>query len=188
MPTLKSTLLIDRRIAILATDGFEEAELVESKKALENAGAKVIIVSIQRGRIKAWKNGDWGMSIHVDESVDQAKGFEYDSLLIPGGVLNADKLRSNERVISFIHEFIEDDKTIASLCHGPEVLIDAGVTKGKHLTSWPSLKTDLINSGAVWMDQDVVVDEHLITGRSLKDIDAFNEKMIYGFSHSARRM
>lgn len=188
MTDLTSTLLLDRRIAILATDGFEESELFEPKKALEDAGAKVDIVSLHSGRIKAWKDGDWGKSIHVDATVDETEGFKYDSLFIPGGVMNPDKLRTSKRAIAFIHEFIEDDKTIASICHGPQVLIEAGLTKGKHLTSWPSLKTDLINAGADWVDEEVVVDEHLITSRSPKDLPVFNKKMIEGFSHSARRI
>ncbi|MBC7537299.1 MAG: type 1 glutamine amidotransferase [Bacteriovorax sp.] len=188
MTDQKSTLLLDRRIAILATDGFEESELFEPKKALEDAGAKVDIISLQPGRIKAWKDDDWGKSIHVDATVDDTEGYKYDSLLIPGGVLNPDKLRSNKRAIAFILEFVEDDKTIASICHGPQVLIEAGLTKGKHLTSWPSLKTDLINSGADWVDEEVVVDEHLITSRSPRDIPAFNKKIIEEFAHSTRRI
>ena len=184
----KRTILLDRRIAILATDGFEESELFEPKKALEDAGAKVDIVSLHPGRIKSWKDDDWGKSIHVDTTVDDTEGYMYDSLFIPGGVMNPDKLRTSKRAIAFIKEFIEDDKTIASICHGPQVLIEAGLTKGKHLTSWHSLKTDLINSGADWVDEEVVVDEHLITSRSPRDIPAFNKKMIEGFSHSTRRI
>lgn len=184
----KSTQLLNRRIAILATDGFEESELFDTKWALENAGAKVEIVSLQSGSIKAWKNNNWGKTINVDRVVDETEGFQYDSLLIPGGVMSPDKIRANKRAIAFVLEFIQDDKTIASICHGPQVLIEAGVTKGKHLTSWPSLKTDLINSGADWIDEEVVVDNHLITSRSPKDIPAFNKKMIEGFSRSSRRI
>ena len=188
MPEEKSTLLLNRRIAILATDGFEESELFEPKEALENAGAKVVIVSLHPGRIKAWKNDRWGKSIQVNETVDLTGGYEYDSLLIPGGVMSPDKLRTNQRAIDFIHEFVEDNKSIASICHGPQLLIDAGIAKGKHLTSWPSLKNDLINAGAIWVDSEVVVDEHLITSRSPKDLPAFNKKMIDEFSHSPRRI
>ena len=184
----KTTQLLDRRIAILATDGFEESELFDTKKALENAGAKVEIVSLFAGRIKAWKNNNWGRSIHVDRTVNETAGFQYDSLLIPGGVMSPDKLRENKRAIAFVLEFKEDNKAIASICHGPQVLIEAGLTKGKHLTSWPSLKTDLINSGADWIDNEVVVDEYLITSRSPKDIPAFNKKMIEGFARSSRRI
>ncbi len=184
----KSTLLLNRRIAILATDGFEESELFYPKKALEDAGAKVDIVSLHKGRIKAWSNGNWGKSIHVDVTVDETEGVQYDSLFIPGGVMNPDQLRSNRRAIAFVQEFSEDEKMIASICHGPQVLIEAGLTKGKHLTSWSSVKTDLINSGAIWEDNEVVVDEHLITSRSPLDLPAFNEKMIDEFSRSARRI
>jgi protease I len=186
--TEKSTLLLDRRIAILATDGFEESELFEPKKALEDAGAKVDIISLHPGRIKGWKDDDWGKSIHVDATVDDTQAVKYDSLFIPGGVMNPDKLRTSKRAIAFIHEFVEDDKSIASICHGPQVLIEAGLTKGKHLTSWPSLKTDLINSGADWIDAEVVVDAHLITSRSPNDLAAFNQRMIEEFSHSTRRI
>lgn len=188
MPEEKNTLLLDRRIAILAADGFEESELMEPKKALENAGATVEIVSLHPGTIKGWNNGNWGNSVEVDATVEETEGVKYDALFIPGGVMSPDKLRTSKRAISFIKEFIEDDKTIASICHGPQLLIEAGITNGKHLTSWPSLKTDLINSGAEWTDEEVVVDEHLITSRSPKDLPAFNKKMIEGFAHSARRI
>lgn len=180
--------LSDRRIAILATDGFEESELFEPKKAMEEAGAKVEIVSINPGTIRAWKGNNWGRNIHVDATVDETEGVKYDALMIPGGVMNPDKLRTNKRVIEFINEFIIDHKAIATICHGPQVLIETGMTKGKHMTSWHSLKTDLINSGAYWVDEEVVVDENLITSRKPSDIPAFNKKMIEGFAHSFRRI
>jgi protease I len=188
MPENEIHKLSDRRIAILATDGFEESELFDPKEALEAAGAKVDIVSIHSGSIKAWKDKDWGRTIHVDATVDDAEGVQYDALMIPGGVMNPDQLRMNPRAIQFVKEFIEDGKTIASICHGPQVLIETGMTKGKHITSWPSLKTDLINAGAEWEDSEVVVDQNLITSRSPKDIPAFNKKMIDGFAHSTRRI
>lgn len=181
-------VLKDRRIAILATDGFEESELFEPKKALEEAGAKVDIVSLHTGSIKSWKDKDCGKSIEVNATVDEAEGVQYDALMIPGGVMNPDKLRLNERAVEFVKEFVIDGKSIASICHGPQVLIEAGVAKGKHITSWPSLKTDLINAGAEWEDSEVVCDQHLVTSRSPDDIPAFNKKMIEEFSHSARRM
>jgi protease I len=181
-------LLADRRIAILATDGFEESELFGPKKAMEEAGAKVEIVSIHSGKIRAWKEGNWGKSIEVDSTVDETEGVKYDALMIPGGVMNPDRLRINKRAIEFIREFIIDHKAIASICHGPQVLIEAGLTKGKQMTSWPSIKTDLINSGADWIDEEVVVDDNLITARKPEDIPAFNKKMIEGFAHSFRRI
>jgi protease I len=184
----EQTKLKDRRIAILATDGFEESELFEPKAALEAAGAKVDIVSTHPGEIKAWKHDHWGKTIKVDCVVEEAEGVQFDALMIPGGVMNPDQLRMNERAVAFVKEFIQDGKTIASICHGPQVLIEAGLTKGRHITSWPSLKTDLINAGAEWEDSEVVVDENLITSRSPKDIPAFNKKIIEGFAHSARRI
>lgn len=180
--------LAERNIAILATDGFEESELFEPKKAMEAAGATVEIVSLQEGEIRAWKGKNWGKSIKVDTTVDETEGVKYDGLLIPGGVMNPDKLRTNLRAIEFIKEFIIDHKTIASICHGPQVLIETGFTKGKQMTSWPSIKTDLINSGADWVDEEVVVDDNLITSRKPDDIPAFNKKMIEGFAHSLRRI
>ena len=180
--------LSERLIAILATDGFEESELFEPKKALEAAGATVEIVSLKTGEIKGWKDGNWGKGIKVTTTVDVARGVQFDSLLIPGGVMNPDKLRNNKRAIEFVKEFIEDHKSIAAICHGPQVLIETGFTKGKQLTSWASLKTDLINSGADWVDAEVVVDDNLITSRSPADIPAFNKKMIEEFSHSMRRI
>ncbi|MFA6237699.1 MAG: type 1 glutamine amidotransferase domain-containing protein [Bacteriovorax sp.] len=180
--------LAERRIAILATDGFEESELFEPKKALEAVGAVVEIVSIHGGEIKSWKGNNWGKSIGVDATVDETEAVKYDGLLIPGGVMNPDKLRMSKRAIEFVKEFVVDHKTIASICHGAQVLIEAGLTKGKHLTSWPSLKTDLINSGADWVDEEVVVDDFLITSRKPDDLPAFNKKIIEGFSHSMRRI
>jgi protease I len=180
--------LKDRRIAILATDGFEESELFDPKEALEAAGAKVEIVSIHTGRIKAWKDKDWGRSITVDKTVHETQGVQFDALVIPGGVMNPDQLRMNQRAVDFVREFVADGKSIASICHGPQLLIEAGIAHGKHITSWPSLKTDLRNAGAEWEDAEVVVDQHIVTSRSPKDIPAFNQKMIEEFSHSARRI
>ncbi|MGZ3789564.1 MAG: type 1 glutamine amidotransferase domain-containing protein [Bacteriovorax sp.] len=183
----KNATLSDRRIAILATDGFEESELFGPKEALDAAGAKVDIVSLHSGKIKAWKKDHWGKSIDVDAIVDETTGVQYDALMIPGGVMNPDSLRMSKRAVEFVKEFIIDGKTIASICHGPQVLIETGLPKGKHITSWPSLKTDLVNAGADWVDEEVVVDANLITSRSPKDIPAFNKKMIEGFAHSTRR-
>lgn len=180
--------LADRRIAILATDGFEESELFGPKAAMEEVGAKVEIVSLHEGKIRSWKGDDWGKSIDVDATVDETEAVKYDGIFIPGGVMNPDKLRNNKRAVEFIKEFMEDHKTIASICHGPQVLIETGITKGKQMTSWPSVKTDLINSGADWVDEEVVVDDNLITGRKPGDLPAFNKKIIEGFAHSFRRI
>ncbi|MBY0414344.1 MAG: type 1 glutamine amidotransferase [Bdellovibrionales bacterium] len=174
--------LENKNIAILATDGFEESELFLPMKALQDAGAHVDIVSIKEGDIKAWKKNDWGKSIHVDSIVKNAKSTSFDALMIPGGVMNPDKLRNDKDAVAFVKSFMKDKKPIASICHGPQVLIEAGITKGKTLTSWASLKTDLTNSGAHWVDREVVVDGNLVTSRCPEDIPAFNEKMIEQFA------
>lgn len=179
--------LDNKNIAILATDGFEESELFEPKKALEDAGAKVNIVSLKSGDIKAWKKTDWGKSIHVDTLVGNADSEQFDALLIPGGVMNPDKLRNDKSAVDFVKSFVNAGKPIASICHGPQVLIETGITKGKTLTSWASLKTDLTNSGATWVDREVVVDKNLITSRCPEDIPAFNKKMIESFAAAPKR-
>ncbi len=173
--------LTSKHIAILATDGFEESELFDPKKALEEAGAKVEIISLKKGDIKAWKKNDWGKSIHVDATVDEAKVAEFDALMIPGGVMNPDKLRNDKKAVAFVKSFVNEGKPIASICHGPQVLIETGMTKGRRLTSWSSLKTDLMNAGAEWVDEEVVVDKGLVTSRCPDDIPAFNKKMIESF-------
>ena len=178
----KTHQLENRRVAILATDGFEESELFEPKKALENAGAKVNIISIKTGEIKSWHKKNWGKSIHVDAIVEDANPGQYDALMIPGGVMNPDQLRNNNKAVEFVKTFVNDGKPIASICHGPQVLIETGMIKGKTMTSWASLKTDLTNSGAKWVDREVVVDGNLITSRSPEDIPAFNKKMIEIFA------
>ena len=178
----KTHQLDNRRVAILATDGFEESELFEPKKALENAGAKVNIISIKSGDIKAWNKKEWGKSIHVDSLVEDASSTQFDALMIPGGVMNPDQLRNNDKAVEFVKAFVKEGKPIASICHGPQVLIETGMTKGKTMTSWSSLKTDLTNSGANWVDKEVVVDGNLVTSRCPDDIPAFNKKMIESFA------
>jgi protease I len=178
----KTHQLDNRRVAILATDGFEESELFEPKEALENAGAKVNIISIKSGEIKAWKKKDWGKSIHVDAVVGDATSMQFDALMIPGRMMNPDQLRNDKKAVDFVKAFVKEGKPIASICHGPQVLIEAGMTKGRTMTSWSSLKTDLTNSGANWVDREVVVDDNLITSRSPDDIHAFNKKMIESFA------
>lgn len=174
--------LSGKKVAILATDGFEQSELFEPKAALENAGAEVTIVSLKSGEIKGWKDTNWGDSIAVDLTLEHADASNFDALQLPGGVMNPDKLRADKGAVAFIKAFADAGKPIAAICHAPWTLIDAGVANGKTLTSWASLKTDLENAGAKWVDQEVVVDNGLITSRNPQDIPAFNEKMIEEFA------
>ncbi len=167
-----------KKVAILAANGFEQSELFEPKKALEDAGAEVSIVSLESGEIKGWDKKDWGKSIAVDLTVDEANANDFDALQLPGGVMNPDKLRMNEKAVSFVKSFFESGKPIAAICHAPWTLIEADVVKGKTMTSWASLQTDLENAGAKWVDKEVVVDNGLITSRNPDDIPAFNQKMI----------
>lgn len=168
-------------VAILATDGFEQSELFEPKKALEEAGASVKIVSLRPGKIKAWDKKDWGKSIAVDLTVREAWSMDFDYLMLPGGVINPDKLRIDSEAVAFVMSFVNRHRPIAAICHGPQMLIETGALKGKTLTSWPSLKTDLTNAGAKWIDQEVVVDHNYITSRRPGDIPAFNRAMIKEF-------
>jgi len=167
-----------KRVAILATDGYEESELLEPKRALDEAGAQTEIVSLQAGEIKGWKHTDWGGSIAVDATVQEADCADYDALVLPGGVMNPDKLRTVPEAVGFVRGFAEAGKPIAAICHGPWTLIEAGAVNGKRMTSWPSLQTDLKNAGAEWVDQEVVVDQGLVTSRKPDDLPAFNRKMI----------
>lgn len=171
-------------VAILATDGFEQSELFEPKAALERAGAITHVVSLRPGRIKAWNEGNWGKTIEVDMTVREAWSMEFDFLMLPGGVLNPDKLRGNAEAVAFVMSFVNKDRPIAAICHGVQTLIETGAVKGKQLTSWPSLRTDLVNAGAHWVDREVVVDHKMITSRKPADIPAFNESMIREFSIS----
>jgi len=173
--------LRNRRIAALVDDGFEESELLEPKRALEAAGAKVDIVSSQVFRVTGWQDGDWSQGVNVEHRLDDASADEYDALLLPGGVMNADKLRADAAAIRFVKSFVDSGKPIAAICHGPWVLIEAGGVKGRRMTSWPSLATDLRNAGANWVDEECVVDNGLVTARKPDDIPAFNEKMIEEF-------
>jgi protease I len=170
------------KVAILATDGFEQSELFEPKQALEDAGAEVELVSIKNGELRAWKGGDWGDSIAVDREVYGADPAEYDALFLPGGVINPDRLRMDPDAIKFAKAFLEEGKPVAAICHGPQLLIETGILKGRTLTSWPSLKTDLVNAGANWVNEEVVTDNGLVTSRKPEDIPAFCRKMIEEFS------
>ena len=171
-----------KRVAALATHGFEQDELLQPRKALVDAGATVDIVSPESGKIHGWKHKEWGERVSVDRTLDQARVEEYDALLLPGGVMNPDQLRMNPRAVQFVKRFFDDGKPIAVICHGPWTLIEAGVVRGVTLTSWPSVKTDLINAGARWVDQEVVVDRGVVSSRKPDDIPAFNRKMIEEFA------
>lgn len=177
------------RAAILATDGFEESELFEPMMALKEAGVEVTIVSPKRGKIKAWNKDDWGKSIGVDMSPSEAFTVDFDYLMLPGGVMNPDKLRNDPDSVAFVESFVNKKKPIAAICHGGQTLIETGMVKGKTLTSWPSLRTDFINAGANWVDEVVIVDHRLITSRKPADLPSFNQTMIrefidYHVSHS----
>ena len=176
---MANTTLQDRRIAVLATDGFEQSELTEPKRLLEEAGAKVDVIAPGDAReIKGWDKKDWGKSVPVDVSLDNADAGVYDAIVLPGGVINPDKLRIDDKAVAFVRAFSTADKPIAAICHGPWTLINAGLVKGKKLTSWPSLKQDLGNAGAQWEDSQVVKDGNLITSRKPDDIPAFTETLV----------
>lgn len=170
--------LQNNKVAILATDGFEESELKSPKEALENSGATVEIVSLESGQIKGWKDGNWSDSINVDITINEAKQENYSALVIPGGVINPDLLRRNRKAVEFVRSFFEAHKPVAAICHAPQLLIEAQVVKGRKMTSFSSIKTDLVNAGANWVDEEVVVDHGLVTSRSPEDLNAFNRKML----------
>ena len=174
--------LRNKKVAVLVENGFEQSELFEPKKALLDAGATVEIVSPQDGKVKGWNVTNWGDEIPVDRPLSEAKADDYDALLLPGGVMNPDKLRNSETAIEFVREFVETGKPIAAICHGPWMLIEAGATAGRRMTSWPSLETDLRNAGAEWVDEECVVDNGVVTSRKPDDIPAFNRKMIEEFA------
>jgi protease I len=167
-----------KTVAILATDGFEQVELTEPKKALEQAGATTEVVSPKSGEIKAWKFTEWGDKVKVDKTLDQAKAQDYDALVLPGGVINPDHLRMEPKAVQFVEDFVSSGKTVAAICHGPWTLVEAGVVKGRTFTSWPSLKTDLKNAGATWVDKEVVTDGQFISSRKPDDLPAFNRTII----------
>jgi protease I len=171
-----------KKIAILVTDGFEQSELTEPKKALEQEGAQTFIVSPKPDEVKGWNHKVWGDKFRVDVALEKTKASDYDALVLPGGVMNPDYLRWNNRAVEFIKSFFEAGKPVAAICHGPWTLIEAGVVKNRKLTSWPSLKTDLKNAGAEWVDQAVVVDDGLVTSRKPDDLPAFNKKIIEQFA------
>lgn len=172
------------KVAILVTDGFEHVELVEPRKALDQAGAETKIVSPKPDRVRGWKFTEWGDELPVDTPLEGAHARDFDALLLPGGVINPDKLRMEPKAVAFVKSFFDDGKPVAAICHGPWTIIEAGAARGKRIASWPSLKTDLRNAGAEWMDQEAVVDGNLVSARKPDDIPAFNRAMIQLFSGS----
>jgi protease I len=170
-----------KKVAILVANGFEEAEMTEPRKALDLAGARTVLVSPVQGKVKAWAEQDWGGSYNVDQALDQANPDDFDALLLPGGVMNPDKLRMNDRAVDFVRSFCDSGKPIAAICHGPWTLINAGCVQGRRMTSYPSIRLDLENAGAEWVDEEVVTDNGLVTSRKPDDLPAFNRKMIEEF-------
>jgi protease I len=170
------------KVAILAAEGFEQSELLEPRKALQEAGADTRVVSPAKGEVQGWKHFDKGEKVRVDVPLDQANPEDFDALLLPGGVANPDQLRTMPKAVAFVRSFFDAGKPVAAICHAPWTLIDAGAVKGRTMTSWPSLKTDLSNAGAKWVDQEVVTDNGLVTSRKPADIPAFNRKMIEEFA------
>lgn len=186
----KDQKLKGKKVAILSTDGFEQSELLEPRQALQEAGAEVMVISLKSGEIKGWKDKDWGDSVKVDAVLQDVQAEQFDALMLPGGVINPDKLRMDEKAVQFVKAFADAGKPIAAICHGPQTLIETGMLIGRTMTSWPSLKTDLINAGANWIDEEVVADNGLVTSRKPADIPAFNRKMIEEFAegvHSVRQ-
>jgi protease I len=179
-----------KRVAIIAADMVEQVELVEPRKALDEAGAQTDLISLKPGEIQGFNHFDKGDKLKVDRTIEEVDASEYDALLIPGGVGNPDQLRGDENVVSFVRDFFEAGKPVASICHGPWVLVEAGVVRDRKLTSWPTLQTDIRNAGGNWVDQEVVVDQGLVTSRKPDDIPAFSKKMIEEFcegQHSGQR-
>jgi protease I len=186
---MASGKLAGKRVAILATDGVEQSELLKPRQALDDAGATTVVVSLEAGTIKSWEHDDWGEEIDVDLTLDDARADDFDALMLPGGVMNPDRLRMNREAVQFVKQFAQTGKPIAAICHGPWMLVEAGAVKGRTVTSWPSLQTDIRNAGGDWVDREVATDEGLVTSRKPDDIPAFNKKMIEEFAegvHQAR--
>lgn len=185
-----SSELENKTVAILATEGFEYVELTRPKQALEAAGAKTKVISPKQGTIRGWDVDKWGDEVPVDVSLDSAKPDDYDALLLPGGVINPDKLRTEPKAVHFVKSFFDAGKPVGAICHGPWMLVEADVVRGRTVTSWPSLKTDIKNAGGKWVDEQVVTDQGLVTSRKPDDIPAFNRKIIEEFAegkHNAQK-
>lgn len=170
--------LSGKKVAILTENGFEEVELTSPKKALENAGATVHIISPQEKKVKAWNHDHWTIELDVDKNLSEADPNNYDAIMVPGGVINPDQMRVNQACVDFVRHFLESGKPTAAICHGPQLLIETGLLEGREMTSYPSIKTDLKNAGATWIDKEVIVDKGLVTSRSPKDLEAFNKKLV----------
>ena len=174
--------LSNKKIAVLAADGYEQSELEQPVEALKIAGATVEIVSLKSGEIKAMKDHEWSNSVKVDRTVSDAKVSDYDGLLLPGGVLNPDTVRGDENAVQFVKDFFTENKPVAAICHGPQTLIDAEVVEGKKMTSFKAISKDLQNAGANWVDEELVTDGNLTTSRKPEDIPAFNKRIIEEFA------
>ncbi len=181
----KPTSLNGKTIAILVAEGFEQVEMTEPRKALEEAGAHTVLISPSGPSVRAWQHTEWGDTFRVDLVLDSANPEDYAGLLLPGGVMNPDHLRMNSKAVHFVRSFFESGKPIAAICHGPWMLAEADVIKGLSLTSYPSIRSDLLNAGAKWFDSEVVVDNGVVTSRKPDDIPAFNRKMIEEFAEGA---
>ena len=172
----------------MATDGFEQSELLEPRRALDEAGAETEVVSLKNGEIRGRNHKEWGEKVAVDKTIDSVDAKNYDALLLPGGVMNPDSLRINAKAVAFVKAFFDAKKPVGAICHGPWVLIEAGAAGGRTLTSWPSLKTDIQNAGGRWVDQEAVVDGNLVTSRNPKDIPAFNREIAKLFAAAVSRV
>jgi deglycase len=176
-----------KKVAILVTDGFEQVELLEPRAALDKAGAETKVVSLREGPVKGWNMTEWGKEVPADLTLDNVQAADFDALLLPGGVVNPDKLRIEPKAVAFVKSFFDANKPVAAICHGPWTIIEAGVARGRKIASWPSLKTDLRNAGAEWVDKAAVIDGNLVTARKPDDIPAFNRAMIELFSGKAKQ-
>jgi protease I len=174
--------LTGKKVAILVDEGFEQVELIKPRKALDRVGASTQVVSPQENEVRGWNIKRWGKTVAVDVPLESANPADFDALLLPGGVMNPDKLRLNPKAIQFVKHFIDSGKPVAAICHGPWTLIEAGGVQGRTLTSWPSLRTDLVNAGGNWVDEQVFTDRGLVTSRKPDDLPAFNKKMIEKFA------
>lgn len=179
--------LSGKKVAILVADGFEQVEMTEPRKALDQAGAQTTLVSPAEGKVKAWNHTDWGNQFDVDMPLQQADADDFDALLLPGGVINPDRLRIQPQAVELVREFYQAGKPIAAICHGPWTLVEADVVRDRTVTSWPSLKTDLENAGAHWVDRETVTDQGLVTSRKPDDIPAFNRAMIEEFAEGVHK-
>jgi protease I len=167
-----------KQIAILATNGFEQAELEVPQDRLQKAGATVHVVSLAAGKIKGWDKKDWGRSVKVDKTLDEVSASDYDAVVLPGGQINPDLLRVEPKALKFIKDIFDAKKVVAAVCHAPWLLIETGIAKGRKMTSFKSIKTDVANAGAQWEDSEVVVDQGVITSRNPGDLEAFSAKII----------